>query len=100
MANGSQMAPAPADFSGRPDDLRVGDLVDGLPPVITPQVSVQAAAQILRDRALSCLVVADGATVLGLFTEREVLRAVATGGRCHGHSPEPGPNSVGARSAP
>ncbi len=80
MANGPRTTLAPADPSGHSDDLRLGDLVDGLPPVITPQVSVQAAAQILRDRALSCLVVVDGATVLGLFTEREVLQAVAVGG--------------------
>lgn len=81
MVNGplAAVAPVAPQPNGYAAALRVGDLVDGLPTVIAPQVSVQAAAQTLRDRALSCLVVADGANVLGLFTEREALKALAAG---------------------
>ncbi|MFQ4138677.1 EAL domain-containing protein [Nodosilinea sp. PGN35] len=70
------LLPAPGD---RSTARRVGELVEGPPLMISPQMSVQAAAQMLQDQVLGCLVVVEGATVLGLFTGQGVLKAVAAG---------------------
>lgn len=71
---------APALVYGGPGAAPcVGDLVDGLPAVLTPQASIREAVQVMQEQALSCVVVAEGGTILGLFTEQEVLDSVATG---------------------
>jgi PAS domain S-box-containing protein len=57
----------------------LGDLVDGRPATLSPQVSIRSAAEVMRDQTLSCVVVVEGGTILGLFTEQEVLDAVAAG---------------------
>ncbi|MEO1069827.1 MAG: CBS domain-containing protein, partial [Cyanobacteria bacterium J06638_6] len=57
----------------------LGDLVDGRPAVLSPQMSIRSAAEVMRDQPLSCVVVVEGGTILGLFTEQEVLDAVAAG---------------------
>ncbi|MGB3202525.1 MAG: PAS domain S-box protein, partial [Nodosilinea sp.] len=57
----------------------IGDLVDALPVVLPPQTSIQAAVQAMQKQPLSCVVVAMEGTILGLFTEQEVLDCVAAG---------------------
>ncbi|MBE9158297.1 EAL domain-containing protein [Nodosilinea sp. LEGE 06152] len=66
-------------FSDQTGTLRVGDLVDVLPAVLTPQASIREAVQVMQEQALSCVVVASGSTILGLFTEQDVLGCVAAG---------------------
>jgi diguanylate cyclase (GGDEF)-like protein/PAS domain S-box-containing protein len=75
------LAPIPAQslFSERISALCVGDLVDILPAVLTPQASIREAVQVMQDQTLSCVVVATGSNILGLFTEQEVLGCVAAG---------------------
>ncbi|WP_156119946.1 EAL domain-containing protein [Leptolyngbya sp. KIOST-1] len=62
-----------------PRPLNLGDLVDLLPAVVPPQTSIQAAVQLMQAQRQSCVVVAEGSDVLGLFTEQEVFNGVAAG---------------------
>ena len=66
-------------FSTEPNDLCVGDLVDVLPVVLAPQISIREAVQVMQAQSLNCVVVAEAGTILGLFTEQEVLDSVAAG---------------------
>ncbi|WP_017300893.1 EAL domain-containing protein [Nodosilinea nodulosa] len=74
-------APAASQFfaSGDLSASCVGDLVDALPAVLTPQTSIREAVQVMQAQALNCVVVAEGSTIAGLFTEQEVLDGVAAG---------------------
>ncbi|HSM83793.1 MAG TPA: EAL domain-containing protein [Nodosilinea sp.] len=76
---GQTVAPAPsAGVPPRPATC-LSDLVEQPPAVLTPQCSIRQAAQVMREQTLNCVVVAEGGTILGLFTEQEVLDAVAAG---------------------
>jgi diguanylate cyclase (GGDEF)-like protein/PAS domain S-box-containing protein len=73
------ISPSPLSVPPEQTSLRVGDLVDRLPTVVTPQTPIATAAQLMRGLASHCVVVADGGSILGLFTEQEVLDAVTDG---------------------
>ncbi|MGB6016736.1 MAG: CBS domain-containing protein, partial [Nodosilinea sp.] len=79
LASTSTPESSPSRFCNYPDALCVGDLVDARPAVLTPQTSIRAAVQVMQLQAWSCVVVATGGTILGLFTEQEVLDCVAAG---------------------
>ncbi|MGG6242332.1 EAL domain-containing protein [Nodosilinea sp. AN01ver1] len=66
-------------FSNHTSALCIGDLVDVLPAVLTPQTSIREAVQVMQEQMLSCVVVANGGAILGLFTEQELLGCVAAG---------------------
>lgn len=63
---------------------RVADVMGQPPAVVPPDMPVMAAAQLMTERRISSLFVAgpDGlrADAAGIVTERDVMRAVATGG--------------------
>ncbi|WOD40761.1 EAL domain-containing protein [Nodosilinea sp. E11] len=75
----SSTSDASSSDSGASEDETLGDLVDAIPAVLPPQASIHGAVQVMQAQGLSCVVVAEGGTILGLFTEQEVLDAVATG---------------------
>ena len=61
--------------------LRVGDLMAYPPVTVTPEISIQDAAAIMRDAHVSCLAVIEGQDRLaGIVTLRDMTtKAVATG---------------------
>jgi CBS domain-containing protein len=54
----------------------VGDLVTGDPFTIEPATSVAEAATMMAERRIGSALVMDGGELLGIFTERDVLRAL------------------------
>jgi CBS domain-containing protein len=59
-------------------DIMAGDLL-----TVEPDVSVEDAVRSMNDRRVGAVLVLDGDRLVGVFTERDVLRAVA-----HGLTPE------------
>ena len=47
------------------------------PITVTPQVTVADTIKIMSEKGIGCVLVADGDKLLGVFTERDVLRKVA-----------------------
>lgn len=60
---------------------------------IEPAVTLAAAARAMRERNVGAAVVVDGGRVAGIFTERDLLRAVADGS-------QPGEATVGEHMTP
>jgi len=48
---------------------------------VTPECSVLDACRLMRDRRIGALLVSDGETLDGIFTERDVLNLVVAEGR-------------------
>lgn len=48
---------------------------------VAPSVSVQRAATLLNDHKIGALVVTDDSEVLGIFSERDIVRALAREGQ-------------------
>lgn len=74
----------PASRSGRLramardlDDVRVGYVMTRNVVTIVPQAPVAQAAAVMADARIGCLPVVDGERLVGIVTERDVLRAVA-----------------------
>lgn len=57
--------------------------------IVRPDESVAAAAQRMRDRGVGALLVVDGDTLRGIFSERDLLTRVVAEGR------DPGSTTVG-----
>lgn len=54
---------------------------------ISPSDTVLAAAQVMNQHGIGGLVVLDGGTLLGVFTERDILRRVVAAGRTPAETP-------------
>lgn len=61
------------------DRLSLDDWIVPFPPCVSPQTLIMAAAQAMQQSAVGCVGVVDGANLLGLWTERELLAAAAAG---------------------
>jgi len=59
--------------------MKLGDLVGEAPFVCGPDTTLVEAAQVMEDHDLGSLAVVEGMSLLGLVTERDIRRAVATG---------------------
>lgn len=58
---------------------------------VSPDVCTEAAAQLMRERGVSCLVVLEGRKPVGVLTARDIVRRVV--GRCLN------PKEIGVRKA-
>ena len=56
---------------------------------VPAETSLREAARVMRDRNVGAAVVVDGGRIAGIFTERDLLRAVADG-----EQPDEGPGAV------
>lgn len=74
---GAALSPArPADMTTR----KVGDLMSKPPLICAPADTVRRAAEIMRDRRVSCLGVVEGERFVGILTVRDLAaRVVAEG---------------------
>jgi CBS domain-containing protein len=59
--------------------MRVGDLATSLVVAVTPGESLRAAAKVMMEHRTGSTVVMDGDELVGILTERDILRAVAAG---------------------
>ncbi|HUF14698.1 MAG TPA: CBS domain-containing protein [Acidimicrobiia bacterium] len=59
--------------------MRLGDLVGNAPYVCGPDTTLLEAAAAMESSDLGSLAVVEGMSLLGLITERDIRRAVATG---------------------
>ena len=59
--------------------MRLGDLVGKAPYVCGPDTTLVEAATAMEESDLGSLAVVEGMDLLGLVTERDIRRAVATG---------------------
>lgn len=57
----------------------VSDVMKTPALTITPEEQVQAAADVMHDRGAGSVVVVDGGAIVGILTERDLLRLAATG---------------------
>jgi CBS domain-containing protein len=57
----------------------VGDVMSRNLLTVEPTTDPSAAAELMNDRGVGAAIVLSGDTVSGILTERDVLRAVATG---------------------
>jgi CBS domain-containing protein len=51
------------------------------PHHVAPQQTVAAAVALMREKKVGCILVMDGERVVGIFTERDLLRKVLAAGR-------------------
>ena len=51
------------------------------PVRVTPTTSIRQAVEVMNERRVGCVLVVDGGRLVGIFTERDVLRKVVTAGR-------------------
>jgi CBS domain-containing protein len=58
--------------------MKVGDLATASVVSVGPDQSLRQAAQVMMEHRIGSTVVLDGETLAGIFTERDLLRAVAT----------------------
>lgn len=61
--------------------MRVEALVSGESDVVGPETTLGDAAQVLISRSIGALAVVDGRRVIGILTDRDVVRAVSEGAR-------------------
>ncbi len=73
----SAAAPEGSDILGPGTSLRVGDYMSPHVRTVATTASLREAAQLLATHDISCLVVLDGATMVGVITEHDLVRAVA-----------------------
>lgn len=59
--------------------MRLGDLVGNAPYVCGPETTLLEVASAMEGSDLGSLAVVEGMSLLGLVTERDIRRAVATG---------------------
>jgi CBS domain-containing protein len=58
--------------------MRLGDLVEGAPHVCGPDTTLVDAAIAMEDSDLGSLAVVEGMTLVGVVTERDLRRALAS----------------------
>lgn len=56
-------------------------LTDTPVPVVTPELAVSTALEVMRTTRCDCVVVTEGTAVVGIFTERDFLNRVAAAGQ-------------------
>lgn len=71
-------APRPAAPPSHGHSPKVGDLAAREPVAVKPDMSLREAAQTMHENGIGSAIVLDGATLAGILTERDVLRAVGT----------------------
>ncbi|WP_431682637.1 CBS domain-containing protein [Kitasatospora sp. KL5] len=60
--------------------MRVSDLMISPPMTVPPDGTAAEAARLMADRAIGCVLVADGRTLFGVLTDRDlVVRVLADG---------------------
>ena len=59
--------------------MKLHSLVGGSTEVVGPETTVEQAAQVMRSETVGALVVIDRHAVVGIFTEFDVVKAVAEG---------------------
>lgn len=59
--------------------MEVRNLIGGTATVCGPDLSIQEAAKVMLDSGIGSLGVIEDGALVGIFTERDVLRAVAGG---------------------
>ena len=59
--------------------MRVEALVSGASDVVGPETTLGDAASVLISRSIGALAVVDGRQVIGILTDRDVVRAVSEG---------------------
>lgn len=64
--------------SADPATTEVGSVMSGTVPSVTPDAPLVEAAGVMADGAVGSLLVSDGDEVLGVVSERDVVRATAT----------------------
>jgi CBS domain-containing protein len=57
--------------------MKLHSLVGGSAEVVGPETTVEQAAQVMRDEGVAALVVVDRHSFVGIFTEFDVVKAVA-----------------------
>jgi CBS domain-containing protein len=55
-------------------------LSNAVVPTVSPQQTVSAAVEVMRAQRCDCVIVVEGDTVVGIFTERDLLNRVAAVG--------------------
>jgi len=73
---GRHVAPKEADISTR----KVGDLIARAPVSVPPDMTIRAAAQVMRDAHISCVAIAQGGVLLGIVTARDFTNKVLAEG--------------------
>jgi CBS domain-containing protein len=63
----------------------IGDLMTRELVTVAPSASVAEAATIMGERRVSSILVMDGDDMLGIFTERDIVRALAQHHDASGH---------------
>ena len=61
-----------------PAELTVRQVMEPHPVVVPPATPVQAVVTLMHDRRIGSVLVADGPDLVGIFTERDLLRNVST----------------------
>ena len=64
------------EIGGRLSRIRVAEVMTRDPPVISSTMPLAEAARLMRDGRVDAAVVCDGERVLGLLTERDLLKAL------------------------
>jgi CBS domain-containing protein len=59
--------------------MRVEALVSGESDVVGPETTLGAAAEVLITRSIGALAVVDGRRLVGIVTDRDLVRAVSAG---------------------
>ena len=62
--------------------VEIRNLVGGSATVCGPELSISAAAKLMVDERIGSLAVMEGGVLSGILTDRDVLRAVASGSDC------------------
>ena len=75
LANSTQPAGGEIESKLLTDVLQ--QLKPSSPITVSPQATVADAIKIMADKGVGCVMVAEGDKLLGVFTERDVLRKVA-----------------------
>ena len=68
-----------AELRGAMLDTPVSELMAGNPLVVEADATLVAAINAMNERRTGCVLVAQRGNLVGILTERDVLRAVATG---------------------
>lgn len=59
--------------------MEVGNLVAGFAVTCAPSISLREAAQTMKTAAIGSIAIMDEGTLVGIFTERDLLHALADG---------------------
>jgi len=66
-------------------ELTVGDIMSKDVVKVSPADTILSAARVMSEKNVSCVVAVDGTTIVGILTEKDVLKGVARQDRNLGH---------------